>query len=131
MASRSPLDTIAKALPETLGDAIARRVDQLDASERETLEAAAAVGPEFSAGAVATALDSTVEYARRMLGSIARRGELIVAVPNDATLQPIQGLYRFRHALHAEVIAQRAPMLRQLRAVERVGRARELKLRRA
>jgi predicted ATPase len=127
----APLESIAKALPETLGDAIARQVDQLDASERETLEAAAAVGLEFSAGAVATALDSTVEYARRMLGAIARRGELIVTVPNDATMRPIQGLYRFRHALHAEVIAQRAPMLRQLRAVERVGRARELKLRRA
>src|SRR5262249_25652789 len=33
------LETIASALPETLGDAVARQLDHLDAEEREALEA--------------------------------------------------------------------------------------------
>ena len=76
----APLDAIARALPETFGDVIARHVDHLDLSEREALEAAAVVGLEFTASSVAAALEQKVEYVRRVLGPLARRGHLIVAV---------------------------------------------------
>ena len=74
------LDAIAQALPETLAEVIARHLDHLDPSEREALEAAAAVGVEFTASAVAAALQQKVEYVRRVLGPMARRGHLLVPV---------------------------------------------------
>ena len=72
-------EAIARALPETLGEVITRHVDHLDPVERESLEAAAAVGLEFAAASVAAALEQRVEHVRRVLGPLARRGHLIVA----------------------------------------------------
>ena len=134
------LDAIANALPETLAEVISRHVDHLDSSEREALEAAAAVGVEFTAAAVAAALQQKVEYVRRVLGPMARRGHLLVAVGaagaagaagavgSAGQARVAQTTYRFRHALYADLIAQQAPMLRQLRVVERLSLARDLKL---
>ena len=122
------LDDIARALPETLADVIARHVDHLDPSEREALEAAAAIGLEFTAAAVADALQQKVEYVRRVLGPMARRGHLFVGVGETTAAgsasprRVAQTTYRFRHALYADLIAQQAPMLRQLRVVERLSR---------
>ena len=118
----APVEVIARALPETLSEVIARHVDHLHPAEREALEGAAAVGLEFTATTVAVALDQTVEYTRRMLSPLARRGHLIVAVSTAAS----RGTFRFRHALYADLIAQQAPMLRQLRAVDRLSQQREL-----
>ncbi len=125
------IETIATALPETLGEAVARQLDQLDSFEREALEAAAAIGLSFTASSVAMALQSRVEEVRRVLGPLARRGHLIVAAGTDDSSSPVQGSYRFRHPLCADVIAQRAPMLRQLRVAERLSHAGDLGLRRA
>ena len=120
------LEAIARALPETLGEVIARHVDHLDPLEREALEAAAAVGLEFTASSVAAAIERKVEYVRRLLGPLARRGHLIVAAGASGASRAAQATYRFRHALYADLIAQQAPMLRQLRVVERLSHAREL-----
>jgi DNA-binding winged helix-turn-helix (wHTH) protein len=117
------LEAIARALPETLSEVISRHVDHLHPAEREALEAAAAVGLEFTVASTAVALDQTVEYVRRILSPLARRGHLIVAA---GTAAAARGTFRFRHALYADLIAQQAPMLRQLRVVERLSRAREL-----
>ena len=120
------LEAIVRALPGTLGDVIARQVNHLDSLEREALEAAAAVGLEFTASSVAAALQQKVEHVRCVLGPLARRGHLIATV---AAAGPSRGpltTYRFRHALYADLIAQQAPMLRQLRVVERVSHVREL-----
>ena len=133
----APMQTIAKALPETLSESIALQLDQLDTREREALEAAAAVGTEFTSSTVAFALEAKVEAVRSVLRPLARRGQLIIPGSRPGTqagARAIQDVYRFRHALHADVIAQRAPMLRQLRITERVNRVRttgELPLRRA
>jgi DNA-binding winged helix-turn-helix (wHTH) protein len=125
------LDAIARALPETLGDAVVRQLDQLDPPEREALEAAAVVGLEFSAASVASVLQRRHDQVRGLLGPLARRGQLIVGGTAGGGARSAQGTYRFRHALYADVIAQRAPMLRQLRMVERATRSRDVALRRA
>ena len=52
-------------------------------------------------------------------GPLARRGHLIVAVWRRRSSPARCTAYRFRHALYADLIAQQAPMLRQLRVVER------------
>jgi DNA-binding winged helix-turn-helix (wHTH) protein len=118
-------DSIARALPETLGEVIARHIDHLDPVERETLEAAAAVGLEFEAAAVAAALEQRVEHVRRVLGPLARRGHLIVAAAATGASRAARGTYRFRHALYPDLIAQQAPMLRQLKVVQRLSHTRE------
>ena len=89
------------------------------------LEAAAAVGLEFTAALVAAALEQKVEYVRRVLGALARRGHLIV-LSGAVGPAPALHAYRFRHALYADLIAQQAPMLRQLRVVQRLSQVREI-----
>ena len=116
------LEVIAQALPETLSEVISRHVDHLHPAEREALEGAAAVGLEFTAASVAIALEQSVEYVRRILSPLARRGHLIVTAGTPSA----RGSFRFRHALYADLIAQQAPMLRQLRVVDRLSGAREL-----
>ena len=89
------LDDIARALPETLADVIARNVDHLDPSEREALEAAAAVGLEFTAAAVADALQQKVEYVRRVLGPMAPAGIYsLLSARLQPPAQPVQGASR-------------------------------------
>lgn len=118
-------EAVARALPETLGEVIGRHVDHLDSAEREALEAAAAVGVEFTASAVAGAIQQNVEHVRRVLGSLARRGHLIVAAGATRPSRAAHAAYRFRHALYADLIAQQAPMLRQFRVVQRLSLVRE------
>jgi predicted ATPase len=116
---------IARALPDTLGEVIARHIDHLDPLEREVLEAAAAVGLAFTAASVAAALEHKIESVRRVLGALARRGHLIV-LSGAVGPAPALHAYRFRHALYADLIAQQAPMLRQLRVVQRLSQVREI-----
>jgi DNA-binding winged helix-turn-helix (wHTH) protein len=120
------LEVIARALPDSLSAVIARHVDHLDPAEREALEGAAAVGLEFTAASVSVALQQSVEYVRRILSPLARRGHLIVVAG-----APSRGSFRFRHALYADLIGQQAPMLRQLRIADRLSRAREAAAREA
>jgi DNA-binding winged helix-turn-helix (wHTH) protein len=127
----APLATIARAFPETLGEAIARQVDHLDAREREVLEAAAVVGVEFTAASVAFALQRRIEQVRSLLGPLARRGQLIVTAGHAGSHRSAHATYRFRHGLYAEVIGERAPMLRQLKIAERLNHAGTAALRRA
>lgn len=122
----APHEVIARALPETQAQVIARHVEHLDPVEREMLEAAAAVGLEFEAASVATALAQRVEHVRRVLGPLARRGHLIVAAGATGPSSGAQIAYRFRHALYADLLAQQAPMLRQLRVVQRLSHARDI-----
>jgi DNA-binding winged helix-turn-helix (wHTH) protein len=119
-------EVIVGALPDTLAEVITRHVDHLDPAEREALEAAAAVGLEFTAAAVAAALEQKVEYVRRVFGALARRGHLIVLAGGTGPTYASPATYRFRHALYADLIAQQAPMLRQLRVVQRLSQAREI-----
>jgi len=102
-------------------EVISRHVDHLHPAEREALEGAAAVGLEFTAETVAVALQQSIEYVRRVLAPLARRGHLIVVAG-----PPSVGSFRFRHALYADLIAQQAPMVRQLRVADRLSRAREI-----
>jgi DNA-binding winged helix-turn-helix (wHTH) protein len=121
---QASIEAIARALPETLTAAIAQQLEQLDAREREALEAASAIGLEFTANSVSFALGWPVEAVRVVLGSLARRGQLIVPASDSRVTRSAQDAYRFRHPLHADVVAQRAPMLRQLRLTERINSAR-------
>ena len=111
-------DAIVRALPELIAGAVAEQIDHLDPRERELLEAAAAVGRDFTAGQIAFALGARRDDTRRRLATLARRGQLIVARRPDGSPP---SSYRFRHELCVEVISRRAPMARRLHTLERLG----------
>jgi predicted ATPase len=125
---QAPIAAIARALPETFSESIAQELDQLEPREREVIEAAAAVGLRFTTAVVAAALQTGPDAVRAVLAPLARRGQLIVP-DGDADSPPlVADAYRFRHALHADVIARRAPTMRQLRFSERVSQMRSARI---
>ena len=106
----------------TLGEVITRHVDHLDPLERESAEAADRVAPEFAATSVAAALEQRVEHVpRRVLGPLADAGRPHRRRRRDGPFRCGRATYRFRHPLYADLIAQQAPMLRQLRVVQRLS----------
>ena len=111
---------IARVLPDTLADMVTRQLELLELHEREAIEAAAAVGFEFTLGDVAVALRADPREVAAVITPLARRGHLVVAV--HAHRAPAAGdTYRFRHAFYVEVIARRAPQLRQRAFADRVS----------
>lgn len=124
-------DTIARALAESIAESVAEQLDHLDPRERELLEAAAVAGREFTPGQIAFALGAPGDETRRLLAAMARRGQLIVAARSEGLQQMPAPSYRFRHALYAGAIARRAPMIRQLHTIERLGSRRAAERRRA
>ncbi len=114
--------TIERSLPSTVQDLILWRFDQLEAEDRVVLESAAAVGTEFCAADVAkaTGAESALPITRRLetlcdRGFIARRGRRVPATPLA------EGVYRFDHPLHAQMLSGHAPVFDQLRARERLA----------
>jgi DNA-binding winged helix-turn-helix (wHTH) protein/predicted ATPase len=122
----APPDAIARVLPEAVAAVVTRQLETLEPREREAIEAAAAVGVEFSLDAVAAVLRWGQQEVDAVLGPLARRGQLIVAgdATNEDALRGSGGRHRFRHACAAEAIARRAPHRRQ-RAI--AGRVQELR----
>jgi predicted ATPase len=119
---RHSAQTIERALPDTVLNAILWRFDQLAMEDRVVLESAAAVGTEFSAIDVAKAAgaESPLPFVRRLealcfRGFIARRG------PRSAHGQAPNSVYRFLHPLHTQLLAGNAPVFDHLRAVERLA----------
>jgi predicted ATPase len=116
--------TIEGSLPKELLDVVLWRFQQLGPKDRAALEAAAAVGVEFSAEQVAVAadLEPPVEARQRLdvlheRGFIARRGAVSRGEAREA-------VFRFLHPSHADVLAAHAPALQQIRAAERIANAR-------
>jgi DNA-binding winged helix-turn-helix (wHTH) protein len=122
----SSVEAISRALPETLADVVARQLERLESHEREAIEAAAAVGFEFSLGAVGVALRWELRQVSDVLRPLARRGQLIVAANAHSGTYTAADLYRFRHPFYVGVIARRAPLLRQREFSVRVSGLREL-----
>ena len=114
-------------MPEGLRSFLRRRLDDLSAEERQTVEAASVVGVEFAAAAVAAGLArpddrQDLERVETGLESLASRGPLVapsgVAEWPDGTLSE---RYRFRHALYREELYDQIPEARRARLHERVG----------
>jgi len=111
--------TIERSLPKRLLDVVLWRFDQLGSEDRTVLEIAAAIGTEFSADDVARAagIDTPIAV-RRRLETLAERGFIDrrdPAIAADATL------FRFQHPMHADVLNENAPPLRQIQAARRLA----------
>jgi DNA-binding winged helix-turn-helix (wHTH) protein len=112
---------IARVLPDALADMVTRQLELLELHEREAIEAAAAVGFEFSLGEVAAALRADPREVAAVIAPLARRGHLLVAGHAHGAVPAAGDSYRFRHAFYVEVIARRAPQRRQRAFAARVS----------
>jgi DNA-binding winged helix-turn-helix (wHTH) protein len=115
-------------VPESLAERIERQIEALDPEAARLLEAASAAGLEFSAAEAAAALGAELVPVEEACDELARRAIFLtrsgVGEWPDGTLA---ARFRFRHALHREVLAARATPARRREhhrlLAERVERA--------
>jgi len=113
-------DAVAAIVPDGLRQMIERQVDALAPTDRQLLEAASVVGVEIGAAAVAAALEAELEAIEERLEALA--GRFLVAL--DVEEWPdgtVGGRYRFRHALHQNVLYARVSDARRVRLHRRIG----------
>ncbi len=119
-------EAVEAMLSASLTDGLQCQMDQLDPEDRVTLEAAAAVGSEFGADAIATALGTPgagTPALHRRLHALARRSVFIEAVtgPLVASGEPL-ARFRFRHPLSADLLLAWAPVARRFDFADRLDR---------
>ncbi len=123
---KKALSSAEKSIPDSSRQMITRQIDDLDARDQRTLEAASVVGEEFAASAVAAGLQITVGEAEERCQLLARRGQFLRAA--GVSLWP-DGLaaanYRFIHALYQEVLYDRIPAGRRIDLHHRIAEREE------
>lgn len=101
-------ETLVRAVPESIRQAIDRQIDSLGGEEVRVLQAAAVAGVEFSAAAIAAAVDGDVVRVEECCETMARR-ELFLRRRGmeewpDGT---VAARYEFIHSLYQNVLYQR------------------------
>jgi DNA-binding winged helix-turn-helix (wHTH) protein/tetratricopeptide (TPR) repeat protein len=111
-------DALAAEAPEGLRQTIEQQVDQLAAGEVAALEAAAVIGVEFPAEAVAAALAIAPETAVECFERLSRTRHLVR--PKDADAHT-SGRFAFPHALYSSTLYRRIADAGRRRMHQRVG----------
>jgi predicted ATPase len=96
--------------PPTIRQMIIRNFERLDVNEQQVLEAASVAGAEFSAAAVAAALDQPLTEVEGCCVQLARRVQFINSIgavtwPNGISA----AAFRFSHSLYLDVLYERVP----------------------
>lgn len=97
-------------VPASLREMIERQLDRLPPDHLQLIEAAAVAGVEFSAAAVAAAMEIEVDAAETRCEALARRERLLL--PRGSAEWPdktFASRYGFVHAIHRDVAYQRIP----------------------
>ena len=121
----SPFEVIEGAVPDILRDLFVKEIDRLDIDERAVLEAACAVGLEFTSVPVAIAGELDVARVRRILDGLGGRDRVLRSSVDASYRTARASAYRFRHPLYAEIIAERTPISQHLRSAGRLVRTEE------
>ncbi len=120
----------AIAIPDDIRRMIGHQLDRVSADDRRLLEAAAAGGVEFSAAVVAAAEQIDLEAAERACAIMAERGSFLTLLGDETWPDgTVAGRYRFRHALHQEIVYERTPAGGRAQLHRRVGERLEAGLR--
>jgi DNA-binding winged helix-turn-helix (wHTH) protein len=118
--------TLARIVPETVGELINKQIDALSTEARTTLEVASVVGPKFGAAAVAAGSQTSVEEVERCCDLLARTEHFLhkagVEQWQDGTLT---GRYRFTHAMYVDVLYDRVGSASRVRLHQRIGTRKE------
>ena len=112
--------------PRTITQMIERNLDRQKPEEQMVLEAASVAGAEFSAAAVAAALQQEVGDVESCCARLARHEEFIA--PQGAITWPdgtVAAGYRFHHALYQEVLYHRVPAGRRVELHRRIAERQE------
>jgi DNA-binding winged helix-turn-helix (wHTH) protein len=119
---RSAERDIAAAVPGDLRRVIELLLDRQSDRERTVLEAASAVGREFSAAAVAAALRDETQAVEAVCAALARRGQLLdVAGAQSWPDGTLASGYSFRHELYRAALYDRLPTATRAQWHARIG----------
>jgi DNA-binding winged helix-turn-helix (wHTH) protein/predicted ATPase len=109
-------------VPDTLRQMIERQLDRLPSDARRVLEAASAVGREFSTAAVAAALEEAEEQVDERCEELAGRELFLRSRGLDAVASgTVAGRYEFLHALYRQVLYEQLSPTRRVRLHRRIG----------
>src|SRR5262249_52413331 len=102
------LGVLESAVPAGTREMIAFRLDQLAATRRELLEAASAIGTQFTTQALAAALAQSPAEAEAQCVPLVREAQLLKEVGAIAWPDGTRGMqYEFRHALYRQTLYDR------------------------
>jgi DNA-binding winged helix-turn-helix (wHTH) protein/predicted ATPase len=117
-----PLMTLAAETPESFRFLLERQIERLTEEERQILAAASVVGIEFSAAAVAYALEKDVVSVEAQCDSLARRRQFLCAAGDSKWPDGERAAqYAFLHALTREAWSERIPAAQKQHLHQRVG----------
>lgn len=111
---RCSVEEIAKRRPDNVRQLIDIQLDRLTDAEQRVLEISSALGMNFSAGLVAAALESSVDFVEEICDGLVRREHALLALgsmiwPDGTT----HSGYAFRHNLYRAVALERSPVGRR------------------
>jgi predicted ATPase/DNA-binding winged helix-turn-helix (wHTH) protein len=116
------LETAAVGVPESLRQLIEQRLEQVSPEDQTLLEAASVAGMEFSAAAVAAAVEREAEAVEVRCEALARRGQFVQACGTAAWPDgTVAAQYGFIHALYQEVLYDRVPAGQRVRWHQQIG----------
>jgi DNA-binding SARP family transcriptional activator len=117
------LADLATGVPHTVRQLIVQTLEQLDAADRELLQAASVVGQEFSAAAVAAATARAEIDVDVRCDALADASHFVVRAGEEHWPDGTVGArYRFAHDLPREVLYAGLPATLRARAHGRIGR---------
>jgi tetratricopeptide (TPR) repeat protein len=122
----SLLDASKIAVPRTITQMIERNLDRQKPEEQTVLEAASVAGAEFSAAAIAVALQQEIGEVEACCARLARHEQFVT--PRVAITWPdgtVAAAYRFHHALYQEVLYQRVPAGQRVELHRRIAERQE------
>jgi DNA-binding winged helix-turn-helix (wHTH) protein/tetratricopeptide (TPR) repeat protein len=121
------LEEIEVGVPESIRQMIEKQIERLAIEDQQVLEAASVAGAEFSAAAVAAALDTDVVQTEERCENLARRQQFLrptgVSEYPDGT---VAARYGFIHSLYQNVLYQRVTATRRARFHQRIGERGEI-----
>jgi DNA-binding winged helix-turn-helix (wHTH) protein/tetratricopeptide (TPR) repeat protein len=119
---RSPLDEIARAVPESLRLLVDKQIARLEPEAQRLLEAAGVLGSEFTVASVAAGLGEDALAVEECCDKLARQGQFLAASALFTRPDGTQvARYRFTHSLYPSVLTDRVSAARRLRLHQRLG----------
>jgi DNA-binding winged helix-turn-helix (wHTH) protein/predicted ATPase len=117
-----PLTALTTETPESFRFLLERQIERLTEEEQQILAAASVVGIEFSAAAVAYALERDVVSIEAHCDSLARRRQFLCAAGDSEWPDGERAAqYAFLHALTREAWSERIPATQKQHLHQRVG----------
>jgi DNA-binding winged helix-turn-helix (wHTH) protein/tetratricopeptide (TPR) repeat protein len=116
-----PVSAVRREVPDSVTSLIERDIERLDASEWGILEAASVAGIQFSARAVAAALDQPALLVEDVCVNWSRQERFIKRGLTNAPSSLAADDYEFLHAIYQQVVYARIGPIRRALLHQRLG----------